>query len=258
MASEPISGERLLGYLLGELPSHELAEIDRRLLEDDEFADALGEARDDLLDAYALGALAPEQRDRVHRALGLTGERDARLEFSRALHEALRSPPPSGAREAPPGTDRSSPARRAGYWALPVAACLALGAGLWLTRGAHLGNGPSPAVAAGPHFVLLLSPEVLRGEGPERRVSMPRDAAALDVQIVVPDEAMRYDVQVSSPSGHSTYANLVPRSTSGLSYVELSMPRAQLRSLSYEFILLRAQRTSDRPLERYVVHIALS
>jgi hypothetical protein len=44
-------------YLLGELSTEELAKIDEKYLFDDSFADALEEARRDLLDSLAAGEL---------------------------------------------------------------------------------------------------------------------------------------------------------------------------------------------------------
>ncbi|NNM62382.1 MAG: hypothetical protein HKM03_09450, partial [Steroidobacteraceae bacterium] len=50
-----VSRERLLAYLLEELPAGELSALDEQVLKDEHFAAAFAALRADCLDDYALG-----------------------------------------------------------------------------------------------------------------------------------------------------------------------------------------------------------
>ncbi|HTW37498.1 MAG TPA: hypothetical protein VMD49_02935 [Steroidobacteraceae bacterium] len=263
MPAESPTGERLLAYLLGELPPEELADIDRQLLDSDEFADALEDARNELLDAYARGTLAPARHERIGRALGLAPlDHGFQVAFSNALHRTLQGQPRApraGYLETARPIDRRGRSRPR-YWAVPLAACLALAAGLWIARDTLMRQAGRPAIGSGPQpaFVLLLSPEVLRGPTAIQTVSVPQRLASLDVQLVVPDPSFRYTVRIEDPPERTTYSGLIPRTVSGVSFVELSIPRTRLKSRTYDFLLLREGPGAGQPLERYVVRLAVS
>lgn len=275
MAFDPLSRERLLAYLLGELPPLELAALDERVLADEAFADLLEEARNDLLDAYVLGALSQADRERARRALNLApGGGGSEADFSRALTEALRRDP-----EARPGSrprvEESGWLRSqwTPLWATALAACLVAALGVWISRGpAFLGGEPGgarPNLPAGSEismggssfahpdegFVLLLQSAVMRGQSPEQTVRLPQALQALQTQIIVPSATARYDVRVESPSGQFAYHELAPQSASGESFVQFSIPRERLSSGIYDFQLLQASSGSPRLVRRYSVHI---
>lgn len=255
MAFDLLSRERLIAYLLGELPPPELAEIDRRLLKDEAFGDLLEEARNDVLDAYTLGTLPEAQRERARRALnlppggqGAQGGQSAQAGFARALSRALRQTPQASAIRS-----RLPKSRRVELWAGALAACMVAGLGLWLAlRGAVPAGGSSRPDAT---FVLLLRPTVLRGPGPEQIVRLPAGLRALETQIVVPDSGGRYEVEVESASGQSAYPGLVPQSLGAVSFVQLAIARDRLPPGSYRFLLLQTAPGPARPLSRYTVHV---
>lgn len=260
-----VSRERLLGYLLGELAPRELAAIDQRLLQEDAFADAFEEARNDLLDAYALDALPLEQRERARHALNLSSREDPAVAFSCALRRALGTGE-AGARES--GGDRwegpgaSAPARsrrlRDRLWrrSLAFAASVALASGLWWGW-TLLGPGGLPAPGHSGHggFVLLLRPAVMRGAAPAQAVSVPAPLHTLAVQIVVTGPAARYRVRVRGPVGTSIYPDLPVRQAAGARFIQFSIPHSQLVSGEYRVELERAGPGEPRVLRRYEVRL---
>ncbi len=64
-----MSDETPRQYLLRRLPEADADQFEARILADDECAEQLREAEDDLLDDYAAGQLTPDERDAVERYL---------------------------------------------------------------------------------------------------------------------------------------------------------------------------------------------
>ena len=254
MAFDPRSRAQLLSYLLGELPPQALAEIDRRFLEDESFADLLEEARHELLEAYSAGSLPEVERARARHALNLPPDgQGGEADFSRALSHGLRQLP-----QPPQGQSRARRPRALRLWAAALAASLVSGTGLWLSlRGAPPGAGPVTQASSPPEegFVLLLRPEVLRGPTPEQTVTLPRTLAALTTQIVVPHAAGTYEVRVRSATGEIIYRGLTPHLLSGVSFLELVIARGRLSPGTYRFEVLQVSPGPPRPIHRYSVRV---
>jgi len=81
--------KQMTQYLLGQLPEHEEAEMERRYLADDALFEELLATEDDLRDAYARGELSgPERVAFEQRLLTLPRQRQ-KQEFARMLREYL-------------------------------------------------------------------------------------------------------------------------------------------------------------------------
>jgi hypothetical protein len=239
-----ISRERLLAYLLGELPAEELSALDEQVLKDEDFADALDAMRADCLDDYALGRGSREERERIARALNLAGSDDRSVALARAWHRAL----------AP--RDHRAAGRGRWAWALALAASVVLAIGIgWLMPWES--TTVNPGTGGGHGFVLLLQPEVLRGATAPGPVVIPGTAPDLDVQIVVRRSAPRYTVRVLGPTGPSTYQGLAVRTAGKNRYVQFSIPRGRMATGTYRFEVL--QRLGGRRVleHRYVVTLAV-
>lgn len=253
MDLEKPSRERTLAYLLGELPPTELAEIDHRLLTDDAFGDLLEEARNEILEAYALGALSEVEGDRARRALNLLPRAaGGEVDFSRALIQALRRAEP---RPGPGRRMRTGHGTR--LWAAALAACMVCAVGLWLlVRGAGPGGGAGgDASRSGAPFVLVLRPAVLRGAASRQTVRLPAALQSLETQIVVPDSRGQYEVQVQSAAGQFLYRNLSPRSLGGVSFVQITIARDRLAPGTNRFRLLQVGPGAPHPVYRYSVRV---
>lgn len=103
--------------------------------------------------------------------------------------------------------------------------------------------------------MLLLRPTVLRGLTPEQTVRLPGALPSLETQIIVPETNGRYEVRVQSVSGQIAYRDLAPQSLGGVSFVQLSIPRARLSPGTYRFLLLEAGPGAPRPLRSYTVRV---
>jgi hypothetical protein len=76
----------LLRYLLEQLSPEERDRIDEALITDQEFSDSFAEARNEWLDAYVAGSLAPEWKKLVEQALIDTPDGASSLRVAAALH----------------------------------------------------------------------------------------------------------------------------------------------------------------------------
>ena len=226
-----ISRERLVAYLLGELPAEELAALDQRVLCDSAFATAAEALRTDLLDEYASGEASGE-RDRLRRALNVAGDFDRPVQIARALHIRLSlAARQVGSQRRPRWRPTAAAIVR---WALPLAVCVVLGFGTWqYWLGRHRDIGVS-AVNGGAPYTLLLRPDRLRGGAVQRVVRLPAGLTALPVQIVVPRDTRSADVILQGPAGSTRIPDLTVRSLSGTSFVQLTVPRSALPPGQYQ------------------------
>ena len=240
--------ERVLAYLLGELPAGELAEFDRRLLRDESFAASLEAARVDLLDEYARREGPHGRRERIGRALNLTGEADASVRVARALaHQLARA-------GVPRASERRGASRAPLRWAVMLAACGVLGIGLWRYGpwGAGTGTGAPPAAA---RYTLLLRPARLRSARAPQRVRLPPAARPLRVQIVLHRGVSGAEVTVRGAAGVRRLRALRLHHLQGRPFVQFTLSPRGLPPGLYRFSV-RARRDGQVSTERYWVEIA--
>lgn len=241
--------ERLLAYRLGELAAGELAEIDERLLRDDHFAAALEAARVELLDEYALGEGSHSRRERIARALNLTGEQDASVRFARALAQQLATPSDTLQARA-----RSAAPRGSMRWALMLAASVVLAMGLWRYSPWRQSPGVRTPPAAAP-FTLLLRPEQLRSTSGAQILHVPPAVQRLRVQIVLRRGVTRAEVDVRGAGRVVRRDHLRIRALAGRPFVQFELPRRTLPAGAYR-ITVRSVRRGQAWTERYWVDIA--
>jgi hypothetical protein len=196
---------------LGELSPEEIAEIDEKYLFDDSFADALEEARRDLLDSLAAGELSAKERRRVAKALEQIPQGEGVLSVARALRAKQAQARPAE------GQRREGMGRRYGIWAAAAVLCVATLA-FFVKRQSNAvspharqasGTMPAPStVSPTPRygaqdelaFVVLLSPDVSRGADGPLSFAIPGTTRYVEFQIVLPasNEKTQYEVRVSS------------------------------------------------------------
>jgi hypothetical protein len=201
-------------YLLGELSTEELAKIDEKYLFDDSFADALEEARRDLLDSLAAGELRGNERKRVEKALEQIPQYEGALKVARALHAKQE--------QSRPAERQRREGMRRPYWisaAAAVVLCVATLA-FFVKRQSNIvspqtpqtsSTTPAPSTVSPTQrhgaqdelaFVVLLSPNVSRGADAPLSFAIPGTARYVEFQIVLPasNEKTQYEVRVSSDS----------------------------------------------------------
>jgi hypothetical protein len=89
--------ERIIAYLLGELPEAESSLMEEHYLASNDMFRQIQEIEAELYDAYAQNSLSPERRQRFEQRLLTSSDQLRRLDFSRALIQAqsLRRPRPA-------------------------------------------------------------------------------------------------------------------------------------------------------------------
>jgi hypothetical protein len=183
-------------YVLGELSPEEIAEIDEKYLFDDSFADALEDARRDLLDSLAAGELSANERTRVEKALAQIPQYEGAIRVARALHTKQEKSWPAN-RQVRDGIRRP-------YWIWAAAAivlCLVT-LGILVKRQSNIvspqtpqtsGSMPAPSTVSSTEqdrpqnelaFVVLLSPEVSRDVEAPSSLAIPANARFVEFQIV--------------------------------------------------------------------------
>ena len=107
------SENRMVAYLLRELPEDEQVKVEQEYLTGDAAYEQLLLAEDELAYEYVLERLSPARRRQYETTIGATERGRKNVEFARSLLDALRATRP---RAVQPGR----------YWALAIAAGLAL------------------------------------------------------------------------------------------------------------------------------------
>ena len=85
MNSEKYNKQALTDYLLGAMSETEAEKFDKLSIVDDDFADALQSAEDDLIDAYIHGELVNPQLERFEAKYLASPLRREEIEFARSL-----------------------------------------------------------------------------------------------------------------------------------------------------------------------------
>ena len=94
MPKESLNDDHLIRYLLGCLPEDETERLEEQSLIEDELAERLRLVEDDLLDAYASGALSEERRARFETYYLASRRRRKKAVFAKSFLSAIdRSEP---------------------------------------------------------------------------------------------------------------------------------------------------------------------
>jgi hypothetical protein len=242
----PISPEDLhasfLAYITGRLPDSDRARFEEQLLEDQDLSDAAASCEQDLIDAYALRRLPPDET----RAVGLWIEASpARVERVRIARALLKITP------------RSSRRRQIDI-ILAIAACLLVAATLFQMTGRLLHPrqqttqlatnsappqnkiptpAPTPSAPAKPD-VILLAAERTRGEQTIAIYQVHR-ASPIELQIVLPSETAHsgYQVRLATLTDPTRTLlqqdHLEAQSMAGQLYLTIALPPGSLAPATY-------------------------
>jgi anti-sigma factor RsiW len=210
---------KLVQYLLGTLPPGEQVELEDRYMADDDLHEELLAITDDLIHAYLVGKLSPDERRQFETHLLASPRWRERLEFMRVLLAAIRraSSRPEVARPL---------VRKTSGWYWPAwAAALLVGTALaaaFLLRGTassvhrvstmpRAATTPQPSVPARPSPRPTESPAATQSPIPKRTpvspvrlVRLPRDTAG-PVEIVLSRLTRTVRLEVAVPGVHPSY-----------------------------------------------------
>jgi flagellar motility protein MotE (MotC chaperone) len=102
---QTIDENRIIRYLLGDLPEEEMIRIEERFFADDEYFELLEAVEYDLIDRYVRGELAPRERRQFEEHFLASPQRRERVEAAGAFLQTLSGP---AAAEAPAQLEEAS------------------------------------------------------------------------------------------------------------------------------------------------------
>jgi anti-sigma factor RsiW len=186
-----MTDERIIAYLLKELPEEELERFEDDCFAQEDWPEHLKLVEEDLIDDYLRGELTPEQRRRFESDYLTTDARQERVSVAAALlrhvdeSNAAAQAPAAATPAVETWAERFRAFRDRPSWLPRVAMTFALLAIVssvwWLTRT------PSPPTIT----ALALSPSIsTRNEGAQAStVTLPPGADALRISLTLPDAA---------------------------------------------------------------------
>jgi hypothetical protein len=241
--------EEMRAYLLGTLATTRKAWLEEQIFEDEEAYDALLDARYDLLDDYARGALSASEREQVERRLLDRASEDA-LGLADLL--AARHPPS----QAPDGEEKRSRPLDRRLLAVAAVALLAIGASIWLALDnrrlrvdlARVTSAPAdmprPAGADGRIARLELTPQTTRSDAAPV-MTIPPAAAVVEVVIPVDETAPEYRATLEGRDGVVWTERRITRAPDGALHLWLAAGR--IPDGAYELLVYRGP-SADAPL----------
>jgi hypothetical protein len=224
-------------FILGKLAESEREELEGRFLEDPEVFDEIEAVEAELVDEWARGELASEDRRKIEKLRALSPRLEERMRVASAL--AQRSDP----------LPQPSFAQRYRPWLL-AASLTGLALLSWATSSIFIaGDEPTTEVAE-----VILWGEALRSGSEAEQVTLDASDDYLSVKIDLGSGApfSKYTISVYGPDGSTIWAPspLEPEDLSwGLALVD-EIPSELLPAASYQ-VELRGLRGSDRELIGY-------
>ena len=222
--------ERIKEYLLGRLNENHRADVELRLLNDDEFFDELQIIEDELVDDYLSGRLDRGDKRRFENHFLVAPERKARLQFGKVFNRYLELNEPSGDLVGTSSALVSSKRVSAGWFrpftrpwvaaTVSVAILLAALMTYWAVwRGRNNVDSTQRVV-----FVSLM-PGAVRSAGAINRVDITPDVGLLQLGLGLAEvKFSRYSATILSEGQTvSVVEGLTPTSQEGRSYVVVAL-----------------------------------
>ncbi len=245
--------ETLRQYLLGRLPSGELASLEERLLTDSAFYEELLIAEDELIDQYLRGRQSQGERESFESHFLLTAERQQKTRFARSLNKYLdglenKASEEMVAEEDP--AEESIPApdpdvRKRNFfsflpgnpvlsYSMTAALVLLVGAVSWTA----LRNLRNPTQTdPGQVFAVVLTPGLTRAGGDQASFRIPSDFATLQLQLTLPAAGYQsYRAELLTTERNSVWAGdgLQPDAASGNKFINLAIPARLIKRDDYQ------------------------
>jgi len=232
-----MTDQRIIAYLLEELPEEELKQFEEECFEQESWPNQIIPVEEDLIDAYLRGELTQEQRQHFERNYLTTEARRQRVTMVAALLRHVDESQAAQPSIAVPLTKPTWAERLNDFWrgqTLPLRAAAALtllaiiGGALWL----FLSRTPSQQTFA--TLTLAISVSNTRAEGIQAaRVKLPLNADALKISLTLPERlptALRYRIELENDRGETRHLEIVGQDAQSLSVV---IPATQLSRGQY-------------------------
>ena len=238
-----MTDERIIAYLLEELPNDDLERFEEECFAQDEWPPEINLVEGDLIDAYLRDELTPERRQRFEQNYLITQSRQERVVMAAALLRHIDEQPVASnlAVAAPPKaltwTERFRAFLGSQSWALRAATAvtvLALAAGaLWF----FFLRTPVPRTYA---TLTLTISHSNRAEGVQAgKVKLTPDVEALKISLMLPPpRAARYRVELENDNGETRSVELAGEDAQSVLVV---IPAAQLARRQYALKLFAIQ-----------------
>jgi hypothetical protein len=248
--------ERIIAYLLKELPEEELEQFEDECLAQESWPAEISLAEEELIDAYLRKELTQEQRGRFERNYLTTEARRERVAMSAALLRhldercaAARTEPV--APSEPTLMERLRAFWSAQSWALPaVAACVVvavIAGALWLT----LFRAPQYGTFA--TLTLSISQSNRADSSQAARVRLPLGADALKISLTLPERVPAgtgYRAELENEAGETKPLEIAGQDARSVAVV---MPGSELSRGRYAIKLFvkRQDKTEERVAGSY-------
>jgi hypothetical protein len=232
-----MTDERIIAYLLEELPQEELEQFEDECFALESWPAQLNLVEEDLIDAYLRDELSQEQRQHFERNYLTTEARQERVIMAAALlHHVDEHQAVAKAAVAAEPTKQTWAAKLHAFWsgqtwALRTAAAItivAILAGAWWLSRAHA---PSPGSFA---MLTLTISDSNRAEGAQAgKVSLPLNADALRISLTLPERlppTARYRVELENNNGETKPLEVAGQDAQSVSVL---IPSAQLARGQY-------------------------
>lgn len=188
-----MTDERIIAYLLDELPEEEAEQFDRDCFGRADRLEQINVVEGDLIDAYLRDELSPEQRQHFEQNY-LTPARLERMLMAAALLRHVDAPPEGAVAAVTGQTNESRRARRSipfwNSWPWGLRAAAALGLIVLIAGAWWLLQLRGPTRRAVATLTLIISTDGNRGAGDRPpSVRLPPDVDALNLYLRVPEQA---------------------------------------------------------------------
>jgi hypothetical protein len=240
-----ITEERIIAYLLKELPDDDLEQFDQECFAHESWPTQIDLIEDDLIDAYLRGELTQERQQRFERNYLTTLARKERVIMAAALlrhvDERNRTSEIAGATAStkPTWAERFSAFWRSQSWALRAGAAVAIvaviGGALWLSS---LSSPSSRTVA----MLNLTIGSGNRAEGAESgKITLTPDVEALQISLTLPHQSLpgaHYRVELENDNGERQAVEIIEKNAQSVIVV---VPAAKLSREQYALKLFVIQ-----------------
>lgn len=205
-----MTDERIIAYLLEELPEEDLEQFEEECFAQENWPDQISLVEEDLIDAYLRDELPQEQRQRFERKYLTTEARQERVMMAAAFLRHVdefrdAKEPVAVARPKLTWTERFRALGGGQIWALRAVAALSVLAIIASTLWLYLSREPSLQTFA--TLTLTISANNTRADGVQAgKVKLPLSASALRISLMLPEglpPSARYRVELVNDSGET-------------------------------------------------------
>jgi hypothetical protein len=250
-------------YLLGILPPDRLAQLEERLLSENELYEELLIAEDELIDQYLSNQLSNSERATFELHFLVTPERQQKIRFARTLKRYVSAAEPKNiAAAASPESPLRIFARLFSFLQNPIVAPSLVAVVLLLVFGSSLvfwsRRAPTqPHIESGNVLRVGLTLDTMpfvREGGEMKKISIPRGIETVQLKLQLPavNYAAYRAVLLASESSYGwSRENLQPETLGGEKFLSMDLPSESLKRDDYQIKVSGSQGGNYEEIGRY-------